>query len=85
MSAVDAASGVKRGFLMRVAFLAIAGLSSIAAAKPAEAATIVVFTHPETLEQKMVVVDREGPDRLFMCVLPPGEAGCHRVAIRRRG
>jgi hypothetical protein len=65
---------------MRWALLALAGLSGAA-----EAATIVVFTHPETLQQKMVVFDREGPDRLFMCMLPPGEAGCHRVPIRRRG
>jgi hypothetical protein len=71
---------------MRWALLALAGLSGAAlAAGPAEAATIVVFTHPETLQQKMVVFDREGPDRLFMCMLPPGEAGCHRVPIRRRG
>jgi hypothetical protein len=70
---------------MRFAFLAVAGLATALAAQPAKAATIVVFTHPETLEQRMVVVDREGPDRLFMCMLPPGEAGCHRVAIRRRG
>jgi hypothetical protein len=71
---------------MRLALLALAGFSGAALApRPAEAATIVVFTHPETLQQKMVVVDREGPDRLFMCMLPPGEAGCHRVAIRRRG
>ena len=70
---------------MRLALLVLAGLSGGAlAARPAEAATIVVFTHPETFEQKMVVVDREGPDRLFMCMLPPGEAGCHRVTIRRR-
>ena len=71
---------------MRLALLRFAGLSGAAlAAHPAEAATIVVFTHPETLRQKMVVFDREGPDRIFMCMLPPGEAGCHRVAIRRRG
>ena len=71
---------------MRLALLAFAGLSGVAlAARPAEAATIVVFTHPETFEQKMVVVDRAGPDRLFMCMLPPGEAGCHRVPFRRRG
>ena len=69
---------------MRFAFLVVAGLSGGVAAQPASAATIVVFTHPETFEQKMVVVDREGPDRLFMCMLPPGEAGCHRVRIRRR-
>ena len=71
---------------MRLALLAFVGLSGVAfATRPAEAATIVVFTHPETLEQRMVVVDREGPDRIFMCMLPPGEAGCHRVPIRRRG
>lgn len=69
---------------MRFAFLVVAGLSGAFAAQPASAATIVVFTHPETFEQKMVVVDREGPDRLFMCMLPPGEAGCHQVRIKRR-
>jgi hypothetical protein len=69
---------------MRFALLAVAGLSGALAAQPAQAATIVVFTHPETLEQKMVVVDRAGPDRLFMCMLPPGEAGCHQVPIKRR-
>ena len=69
---------------MRVAFLSIAGVTFLAAAQPARAATIVVFTHPETLERQMVVVDRNGPDRLFMCMLPPGEAGCHQVPMKRR-
>ena len=69
---------------MRAAFLAIAGLAGIAASQPAQAMTIVVFTHPETLERKMVVVDENGPDRVFMCMLPPGEAGCHQVPVRRR-
>ena len=69
---------------MRFAFLVVAGLSGAFAAQTASAATIVVFTHPETFEQKMVVVDQEGPDRLFMCMLPPGEAGCHQVRIKRR-
>jgi hypothetical protein len=70
---------------MRLALFTLAGLPGAAlAACPAEAATIVVFTHPETFQQKMIVLDREGPDRLFMCMLPPGEAGCHQVAIRRR-
>jgi hypothetical protein len=67
-----------------LAFLLVAGLASFSAARPAQAATIVVFTHPETLERKLVVVDREGPDRLFMCMLPPGEAGCHQVKVKRR-
>jgi len=68
---------------MRVALVAFAGLAGVAAAQPARAATIVVFTSPETLERRMVVVDENGPDRVFVCMLPPGEAGCHQVAVKR--
>ncbi|NUS99945.1 MAG: hypothetical protein HOP96_03100 [Sphingomonas sp.] len=70
---------------MRASLLAIAGLAGIAASQPAKAVTIVVFTNPETLERRMVVVDEDGPDRVFMCMLPPGEAGCHQVPVRRKG
>lgn len=70
---------------MRLALVALAGLAGVAAAQPAHATTIVVFTNPETLEQRMVVVDRDGPDRLFMCMLPPGEAGCHQLPVKRKG
>ena len=69
---------------MRVAFLLVAGLASFGAARPAAAATIVVLTNPETLERKTIVVDRDGPDRIFMCMLPPGEAGCHQVQVKRK-
>jgi hypothetical protein len=68
---------------MRLFLLSVAGLSSVLAARPASAATIVVYTHPESLERRVVVVDRDGPDRLIMCMLPPGEAGCHLVKARR--
>lgn len=68
---------------MRRLLLCVAGLAGVVAAQPASAATIVVYTHPETLERKLVVVDRDGPDRLIMCMLPPGEAGCHLVKPRR--
>jgi hypothetical protein len=70
---------------MRTALVALATLAGVAPAQPAHATTIVVFTNPETLEQRMVVVDRDGPDRVFMCMLPPGEAGCHQVPAKRRG
>ena len=70
---------------MRLALVAFATISVFAAAQPAHAATIVVFTNPETLEQRTVVVDHDGPDRVFMCMLPPGEAGCHQVPVKRRG
>ena len=68
---------------MRVVVLTALALSAFAAA-PASAATIVVFTNPETMERKTVVVDGDGPDRVFMCMLPPGQAGCHQVKVRRR-
>ena len=69
---------------MRVAFLMVAGLAGFGAARPAAAATIVVLTNPQTLERKTIVVDRDGPDRVFMCMLPPGEAGCHQVPVKRK-
>ena len=70
---------------MRVALVSITGFAgALFAAQSASAATIVVFTSPETLERRMVVVDQDGPDRLYFCMLPPGEAGCHQVPVRPR-
>ena len=67
---------------MKRSLLLLTGLASIAAAQPAAAATVVVYTNPETLERRVVVVDPKGPDRLIMCMLPPGEAGCQQVSLR---
>ena len=64
----------------------IAGLVALAAAAsaaPAGAATIVILTDPMTMERRTVIVDPNGPDRAFLCMLPPGQAGCQRLAIRR--
>ena len=69
---------------MRVVLVTALGFGLLLAAAPASAATIVVFTNPETMESRTVVVDQDGPDRLFMCMLPPGEAGCQQVKVRRR-
>ena len=68
---------------MRVALIAGAALASLAAA-PGEAATIIVFAHPETLERRLVLVDPNGPDRAYLCMLPPGEAGCRQLRVGRR-
>jgi hypothetical protein len=69
---------------MRAALVSITGFTgALFAAQPASAATVVVFTSPETLERRMIVVDQDGPDRLFLCMLPPGEAGCHQIPTRR--
>jgi hypothetical protein len=70
---------------MRLIFAACIAFGSMAATSPARAATIVVFTTPDSFERHVVVVDASGPDRLFMCMLPPGEAGCHRLPWRRNG
>ena len=49
----------------------------------ASAATIVVFTDPLTLDRKTVVVDPDGPDRAFHCMLPPATSGCQPIPIKR--
>jgi hypothetical protein len=67
---------------MKRSLLLVSGFASVAAAEPAAAATVVVYTNPETLERRVVVVDPKGPDRLIMCMLPPGEAGCQQVALQ---
>jgi hypothetical protein len=67
---------------MRLALMGFLGLACFAAV-PARATTIVVYTHPETFERRLVVLQANGPDRLFLCMLPPGEAGCQQVPLRR--
>jgi hypothetical protein len=61
----------------------IAGLVTAFASTAAQAATIVVFTDPMTMERRTVIVDSSGPDRAFLCMLPPGDSGCRAVPIRR--
>ena len=62
---------------------ALAAMALPAVASPAGAATIVILADPMTMERRTVVVDPNGPDRAFLCMLPPGQAGCQRLAIRR--
>ena len=62
---------------------AFAALALPAVASPAAAATIVILTDPMTLENRTVVVDPNGPDRAFLCMLPPGQAGCQRLDVKR--
>ena len=62
---------------------ALAAMAMPAVASPAAAATIVILTDPMTLERRTVVVDPNGPDRAYLCMLPPGQAGCQRLEIKR--
>ena len=63
--------------------IAIAALALPVLTSPAEAATIVILTDPMTMERRTVVVDPNGPDRAFLCMLPPGQAGCQAIKMRR--
>ena len=63
----------------------LAALAVPAVATPASAATIVILADPMTLERRTVVVDPNGPDRAFLCMLPPGQAGCQRLDLKRVG
>ena len=67
---------------MRLA-IAFAALLLPTVASPAGAATIAILVDPMTLEKRTVLVDPNGPDRAYLCMLPPGQAGCQRLAIRR--
>jgi hypothetical protein len=63
--------------------IAFAALVLPFAATPASAATIVILADPMTMEKRTVLVDPKGPDRAYLCMLPPGQAGCQRLEIRR--
>ena len=61
----------------------LAATALLAVASPAGAATIVILADPMTLERRTVVVDPNGPDRAYLCMMPPGQAGCQRLAVKR--
>ena len=70
---------------MRLAAYVLTGLvGMLAAAAPAEAATIYFYVDAMTLEQRSIKIDMDGPDKAYLCVLPPGTAGCQEVPLRRK-
>jgi hypothetical protein len=64
--------------------LGAVALAAMGGAMPASAATIVIFTNPMTMERHTVVVDPDGPDRAFLCMLPPGTSGCVPLKVQRQ-
>ena len=68
---------------MRVVRVALV-MSAILAAPAAQAATVVVFVNPMTLDKHTEVFNTPGPDRLLMCMQPPGMTGCTELPIRKR-
>ena len=65
--------------------IALAAMVLPAVAAPASAATIVILADPMTMERRTVVIDPNGPDRAYLCMLPPGQAGCQRLTMKRVG
>ena len=63
--------------------IALAALAVPAVASPSAAATVAILVDPMTLEKRTVVVDPNGPDRAYLCMLPPGQAGCQRLMMKR--
>ena len=55
----------------------------LAAAVPANGATLIIFTEPMTLNRYTVVYDTPGRDRVLLCMAPPAAAGCTEVRVRR--
>jgi hypothetical protein len=68
---------------MRLLGLALAA-SAMIGSSAAGAATVVVFVDPVTLDKHTAVFDTPGPDRLLMCMQPPGTAGCTEIRIKQR-
>ena len=67
---------------MRSLRIAIAA-TAIAWAGGAQATTVIVFVDPMTFEKHTRVFDTPGPDHMFMCVEPPGTAGCTEIPMKK--
>ncbi len=65
-------------------FKILIGLVAAIASSAASSRMIVVFTDPMTMDRRTVIISSRGPDRAYLCMLPPGDAGCRAVPIKRR-
>ena len=70
--------------MMRRAMIVTSALIGGSISAPSQAATMYVFADPMTFETRRVVVDPNGPDRTYLCLMPPSQAGCHEVRKKRR-
>ena len=70
---------------MRLWALALTGaIGWAASAAPASAATVYFYVDAMTLEQRSVRIDLDGPDRAYLCILPPATSGCQEVPLKRK-
>ena len=56
----------------------------MACSSVAQATTVVIMIDPMTMEKHTRVFNTPGPDHMFMCVEPPGVAGCTEIPIKKR-
>jgi hypothetical protein len=68
---------------MRFARLVLAA-ALLGCAGAAQAATIIIYVEPMTLERYTRVFDTPGPDRFLMCPAPPAAGSCTELRIKRR-
>lgn len=63
--------------------LFIAAAIAASVASPGSAATVIIYEDTITLDRRVVVWETPGPDRAFLCMLPPSDIGCMKIPIRR--
>ena len=61
----------------------LALIATAAVAAPAEAATVIIYQDPMTLDRHTVVFETQGPDRAYWCMLPPSIVGCVPLQVKR--
>ena len=67
---------------MRSFRIAIAA-GAIAWAGAAQATNVIVVVDPMTFDKHRRVFETPGPDHMFMCVEPPGTAGCTEIPMKK--
>jgi len=73
------------GVGVRIAALVLsASIAMLASAAPAKSTTLYFYIDAMTLEQRSVKVDLDGPDKAYLCMLPPATSGCQEVKLRRK-
>ena len=60
------------------------GTGFLVSAEPASATTVYFYIDAMTFEQRSVKVDLDGPDKAYLCMLPPATSGCQEVKLRRK-
>ena len=66
---------------MRLFRLALA-ISVFGPATAAQATTFIIYIEPMTLDRYVRMIDTPGPDRVLMCMAPPGTSDCTELHLK---